>query len=96
MTAASVTVVYTYNNRTCYNNVTAPLTVNSLPVVAHIAGGAAAVCVIAQTPAITDATTRGVWSITAGTRSASIVARGVATGKVAASVLIIYNYNKKK
>jgi len=93
LTAGNVTVVYTYNNGTCSNTSTQSLTVNALPVVAPIAGGATSVCVNATTPAFTDATSGGVWSITAGTGTASITASGIVTGLTAGNVIVVYTYN---
>ena len=46
------------------------ITVNALPVVSAIAGGALVVCVNGTTPAFTDATAGGGWSVTSGTGTA--------------------------
>jgi len=78
LTAGTVTVRYTVTSGfSCVTTVTQALTVNPLPVVAAIAGGAANVCVGSATAAFTDATAGGVWSIAAGTGTASITAGGV-------------------
>ena len=66
------------------------ITVNSLPVVAAIGGGAASVGVGNSTPAFTDATGGGTWSITNGTGSATITAGGVATGVTIGTVTVNY------
>jgi len=88
--AGTVTVVYSFNNGTCTNTATTPLTVNALPVVSAIGGGATAVCVGSATPAFTDATAGGVWSITPGTGAASITSSGVVTGTTAGTVTVNY------
>jgi hypothetical protein len=89
VTAGSVTVNYTIVSGGCTNVVTYALTVNS-NVVAAIGGGAASVCMGSTTPAFTDATAGGTWSITNGTGSATISAGGVATGVTAGSVTVNY------
>jgi hypothetical protein len=66
------------------------LTINPLPVVAAIGGGAASVCPGATTPAFTDATGGGTWSITNGTGTATISAGGIVTGVTAGSVTVNY------
>lgn len=63
-------------------------TVNPLP--ASIAGGAPSVCVGASTPAFTNSTAGGTWSITNGTGSATITAGGVVTGVSAGTVTVNY------
>ena len=93
ITAGSVTVVYTYSDGTCNNSATKELTINALPTVAAIGGGAASVCVNSTTPAFTNATTGGTWSITKGTGSASITSGGVVTGITAGTVTIVYTYS---
>jgi hypothetical protein len=90
ITAGEVTVVYTVTSGGCTNTVTKGLTVNPLPVVAAIAGGAATVCASSTTPAFTDATNGGVWSIIAGTGTASITGGGVVTGITAGEVTVVY------
>ena len=56
LSAGNVTVAYTYSNGTCTNTVTAPLTINPLPAISPVGGGAISVCVNAATPAFTNAT----------------------------------------
>lgn len=63
-------------------------TVNPLP--AAIGGGAATVCTGATSPAFTNATAGGTWSITNGTGSATISAGGVVTGVTAGTVTVVY------
>jgi hypothetical protein len=63
-------------------------TVNPTPVA--IAGGAATVCTGANSPAFTDATAGGTWSITNGTGAATISASGVVTGTTAGTVTVVY------
>ncbi|MFT3680741.1 MAG: Ig-like domain-containing protein [Ferruginibacter sp.] len=93
ISAGDVTVVYTVGNGTCTNEDAIPLTINPLPVVAPIAGGTTAVCVNAQTPAFTNATAGGSWSIINGTGTASITSGGVVTGLSAGDVTVVYTYN---
>lgn len=57
---------------------------------AAIAGGAASVCVGATTPAFTNSTPGGAWSIINGTGSATITAGGVVTGVTAGNVTVVY------
>jgi subtilisin-like proprotein convertase family protein len=90
LSAGGVTVVYTYSNGTCTNSVSVPLTINTIPAVAAIGGGAASVCVNATTAAFTNITPGGTWSIINGTGSASINASGVATGVSAGTVTVVY------
>lgn len=63
-------------------------TVNPNP--AAIGGGAATVCTGVNTPAFTNATAGGTWSITNGTGSATISAGGVVTGSTAGTVTVVY------
>ena len=91
VTAGTVTVRYSVTNSCGTTTVTKPLTVNSSPAVAAIAGGAASVCVSSTTPAFTDATAGGTWSILNGTGSASISTGGVVTGLTAGSVTVRYS-----
>ena len=55
-----------------------------------IAGGAANVCINAATPAFTDNTSGGTWSIAAGSGTASITQGGVVTGLTGGTVNVIY------
>ncbi len=66
------------------------LTVNAAPTVAAIGGGAATVCTGGTTPAFTDATPGGTWSIANGTGSATIAPTGVVTGVSAGTVTVRY------
>jgi len=66
------------------------VTVITTPTVAAIGGGAATVGISSTTPAFTDATAGGTWSITNGTGSATITAGGVATGVTAGTVTVNY------
>ena len=93
LTPGTVTIVYMFNNGTCTNTATKSLTVNALPVVSSIGGGAATVCVNTSTPAFTDATAGGTWSITNGTGTATITAAGVVTGITPGTVTIVYTFN---
>ncbi len=92
LTAGSVTVNYAVTNGCGTTTVTKALTVNNPPAVAAITGGATNVCgsPSGSTPAFTDATAGGTWSITNGTGAASITAGGVATGTAAGSVTVNY------
>ncbi len=69
------------------------VTVNALPTVAAIGGGASSVCAGSSTVAFTDATTGGSWSVTNGTGSATITTGGVLTGVTAGTVTVVYTYN---
>ena len=94
LTAGTVTVVYAVNNSCGPHVATVPLTINSLPVVASIGGGAPAVCAGLTTPAFTDATAGGTWSITNGTGTAIIDnLTGIATGLTAGTVTVVYTYS---
>lgn len=90
LSAGTVSVVYTYSNGTCTNSVTAPLTINAIPAVGPVGGGAPSVCVNAITPAFTNATAGGVWSIIDGTGSATVNGSGVVTGVTAGTVTVVY------
>jgi hypothetical protein len=65
-------------------------TVNALPTVAAIGGGAASVCVNSVTPAFTNATGGGSWSILNLGGAASITSGGIATGVTAGLVSVNY------
>ena len=73
---------------------TITITVNPLPVVSPITGGATSVCVNSTTPAFTNTTSggTGVWSITNGTGTASINAGGVVTGLTPGTVTVNYDF----
>jgi hypothetical protein len=92
-TASGQTLSVNYTNSngctaatpTVYN-----ITVNDLPTIAPIAGGALTVSVGASTPAFTDATAGGTWSIVPGTGAASIGTDGIVTGLAAGTVTVNY------
>lgn len=65
------------------------ITVNPLP--ASIGGGASTVCVAGTTPAFTNATAGGTWSIINGTGSATVNAGGVVTGTTTGTVTVVYS-----
>ena len=90
LTPGTVTVVYTVNNGSCSNTATKNLSINSLPAVSAIGGGAPSVCVGSVTPAFTDVTAGGTWSVNSGTGSAQIGSDGVVTGLTPGSVTIVY------
>jgi hypothetical protein len=92
-TVGTVSVKYTYSNGTCSNSVSSSLTVNALPVLSANGGGAASVCVNANTPAFTNAQSGGTWSIVAGTGTASVTTGGVVTGLTAGTVSVKYTYS---
>ena len=86
VTAGTVTVVYTIGScvPATYN-----VTVNPTPTA--IGGGAATVCTGTVSPAFTNATPGGTWSVTNGTGSATIDnATGVVTGVTAGTVTVVY------
>jgi hypothetical protein len=85
VTSGNVTVVYTVAG--CSSN--SALTVNPSP--AAIGGGAATVCVGGTTPAFTNATVGGTWSITNGTGSATIAPTGIVTGVTAGTATVVYS-----
>lgn len=66
----------------------ATFTVNPLP--AAIGGGSATVCVGGTTPAFTNASAGGTWSIINGTGSATISAGGVVTGVATGTATVVY------
>lgn len=84
VTAGNVTVVYTVNG--CSSN--SALIVNPTPAV--IAGGAASICISTPSPAFTNATGGGTWSITNGTGSATISGGGIVTGVSAGTATVVY------
>jgi len=94
VTGASVgtaTLNYAVTSSGCTTTVTYALTVSDVLFVNAIGGGAATVCAGATTPAFTDATAGGTWSIINGTGSATISAGGVVTGVSAGSVTVKYS-----
>jgi hypothetical protein len=66
------------------------LTINSLPPVLAIGGGALSVCVDASTIAFTNGTPGGTWSIVPGTGTASIASDGIVTGGTSGIATIVY------
>ena len=89
LTTYQYRVVLTNMDGTATSNA-ALLTVNPLPVVAAIAGGATNVCIGAATPTFTNATAGGTWSIVPGTGTASVDAGGIVTGLTAGTVTVTY------
>ncbi|KAF2511978.1 T9SS type A sorting domain-containing protein, partial [Flavobacterium zhairuonense] len=69
------------------------VTVNPLPTVSPIAGGATTVCTGLTTPAFTNATTGGTWSINPVTGTATIDGSGVVTAGNAGDVTVVYTYS---
>ena len=88
---ARLTCSTIYNSSTYSNSETIQIIVNSSPTLATIAGGAATVCVNSATPAFTNTTTGGTWSITNGTGTASITAGGIVTGLTVGNVTVVYS-----
>uniref|UniRef100_UPI0040472706 beta strand repeat-containing protein n=1 Tax=Flavobacterium sp. TaxID=239 RepID=UPI0040472706 len=66
----------------------ATFTVNPNP--AAIGGGSSTVCVGGTTPAFTNATAGGTWSITNGSGSATIAPTGIVTGVTAGTATVVY------
>ena len=93
VTSGNVTI--SYRVTTSCGTITTSLfmTVNGNPTVSTIQGGSANVCVGGTTPAFTDATSGGVWSIINGTGSASINSNGVVTGITPGTVSVRYTVN---
>jgi hypothetical protein len=89
----TVTVRYTVNNGCFSNSATAALTISAAPNVADIAGGALSVCSGSTTPAFTNATAGGLWSILNGSGTATIDQNGVVTGGNPGSVTVQYTVN---
>ena len=65
-------------------------TVNPSPTVAPLTGGATSVCSASVTPAFSDVTPGGIWSVANGTGTASVDASGVVTGANAGTVTVLY------
>ncbi|UPZ17884.1 fibrobacter succinogenes major paralogous domain-containing protein [Flavobacterium humidisoli] len=74
----------------CFDIRPVAVSTNSVAVDA-IGGGAAAVTVGNETPAFTDATPGGTWSIANGTGSATIDSSGIVTGVSAGTVTVVYS-----
>jgi hypothetical protein len=90
ISVGTVTLSYAVTSSGCTTTVTDALTVSDVLFVAAIGGGAPTVCVGNSTPAFTDATAGGTWSIINGTGSATITAGGVLTGVSAGLVTVNY------
>lgn len=60
---------------------------------AAIQGSASTVCVGSNTPAFTNATKEGAWSVVNGTGTASINSSGILTGTSAGNVIVLYTTN---
>ena len=90
LTSGSATIVYTVSSGGCSAIATKPLTINALPVVAQIGGGATTVCLNSSTPPFTDATAGGIWSIISGTGTANITTAGIVTGLTAGTLAVKY------
>ena len=90
--AATYTVLAVDTTTFCQKTMTGSVTVkvSTPPNVAAIAGGAASVCINSKTPAFTDATKSGIWSIVPVTGTASITSGGVVTGLTAGTVNVTY------
>lgn len=84
VTAGTVTVNYAIGSCT----VTKVITVQQTP--GAIAGGASTVCVGSSTPAFTNPSAGGTWSVTSGTGTANISAGGVLSGVTAGTVTVNY------
>jgi hypothetical protein len=87
---ATLSCTTTYNGNSYSNSRTISISVTSVPSVSVIGGGEAEVCVNLTTPAFTNATAGGVWSITNGTGTASITTGGIVTGLSAGTVTVVY------
>jgi len=66
------------------------VTTAALPTVAAIGGGSSSVCIGATTPAFTNSTSGGTWSITNVTGNASITSAGIVTGVASGTVTVVY------
>ena len=91
VTQEHVTVQYIVNSACGNITKTASLTVIGAPTVENIAGGALTVCTGSTTPAFTDATAGGTWSILNGTGTATIDLNGVVTGGNPGTVTVRYS-----
>ncbi len=69
------------------------VTINPLPTVNPITGGVTTVCTGLTTPAFTNATSGGTWSITPGTGTAAIDGAGVVTAGNSGDVTVVYTYS---
>ena len=89
--SAGTSIITYRNNNGC--TVTTTVTINAIPSLTPIGGGAATICVGATTPAFTHATPSGTWSINNLTGSATITTAGVVTGVSAGTVDVVYTYS---
>jgi hypothetical protein len=89
----TATVTYTVSDGTCTNTDNKSILVHALPVLDPIADGATTVCINSSTPAFTNTTAGGIWSVVNGTGTALITFDGIVTGLSAGSVLVKYFYN---
>jgi hypothetical protein len=80
--------VWAYNAN-CNSSVTT-LTQSTSACLAEIAGGASSVCRGSSTPAFTNATAGGTWSISSGGSYASIDSNGIVTGLNPGSATVAY------
>lgn len=85
--ACSQPTGYVTNNLDCDDDLA---TIHPISVAA-IGGGASSVCVGATTPAFTNETAGGTWSIVAGTGNATIDGSGIVTGTAAGTVTVEYS-----
>jgi trimeric autotransporter adhesin len=88
-TAGTDIISYTFTNSCGSVTATFPVTINPLPTVTPITGGAATVCVGAAVT-FTDATAGGVWSASNGAASVG-VASGIVTGIAGGTDTIFYS-----
>lgn len=87
---SGTTGVITVTNPSGSGSSSGNFTVNITPSVSPIGGGASTVCVSANSPAFTNATSGGSWSVTNGPGSASISSGGVLTGITVGTVTVNY------
>ncbi|MHC0439383.1 T9SS sorting signal type C domain-containing protein [Flavobacterium sp. 3-210] len=89
--SGSITLTLTTTGGSCgILSVTKTVTVNPIPTVNAITGGATSTCVGSSTPAFANTTPSGVWSIINGTGSATVNSSGVVTGVTAGNVTVVY------
>ena len=81
--------IWAYNTAACPSAATT-LTQSTSACLAEIAGGASSVCIGSTTPAFTNATTGGTWSISSGGSYASINSDGIVTGSNPGSATVAY------
>ncbi len=93
--AGTYTVTYSFSNGSCQNTTTTTVTKLVTPTASAIGGGASSVCVGSTTPAFTDATDGGIWSIQNGTGSATIDQNGIVTGVSAGTARVIYTVSNR-